>query len=238
VESPEQPARDKASDERDAAPSWRTFATIDDLLLTCPTSAEITELHRDLDIEIDPAVVAVPCREEQDDPAPGATLTLYNALRALRMIEWDEPLPLIGATNPYEWLKTRRIKLHLFAGSGNDVSFATETTIHLNAHVLSQDFLRWWVVDAPDATYGLEGIVALMMHEARHTAQGGGIAHDCGSNDSSLALGGAWALEYDFELWMAGHTRPGPSGSPIVTEHETDAAARNASMLRAAAFCN
>jgi hypothetical protein len=224
-----------------AAPApRREFDSLDELLESCPSTAEVAEIHADIKIVLDPAVLAesasIHCTEGGDESS--AALSIDNMFRAMRLIRFDRGLPLIGATNLYDWFKSSKISVHAFAASGpTSFSSASATTVHLNSFILSQANKRRWV-DRYE-TVGMQDLVALLVHEARHTTRGGNLPHDCdGASDSSLAYGGAWALQYNFDVWMAEHVLPARSGQPMLTAFERSIATRTAEMVLAASFCD
>ena len=57
---------------------------------------------------------------------------------------------------------------------------------------------------ASGSVVGLGDLMVLLVHEARHAD----LPHNCGdgTSDTTLAYGGAWAVQYHLHLWLADHT--------------------------------
>ncbi len=174
--------------------------SVDRLLETCPTAEEILSIRTDFNITFDSEVADnmydIPCTYKGTESS--AQLGVYNAFRAMKLINFSSPMPYINATNLYDWLKSLNVMIHIF--DGEESSHAGGNVIHLNSKAFSQEFHRFWY----DRRHvcGLMDTVQLIIHEARHTTPGGGLFHsECGFNsDSSLSNGGPWALVFYYYL--------------------------------------
>jgi hypothetical protein len=230
-------ARDSGQSEDSAPPTLREFDTFEQLLQSCPTPQEIALLRKDFDIVFDPEVVAagalVTCTDGGAESS--AVLSTYNMLRAARMVRFDTPLPLIGATDLYAWLQSSKITIHVFPATTAVSPYASGTTVNLPSFLLSDPSKRHWYDDAFSG--GLINAVAVLVHEVRHTVPGGGLPHDCGTNDSTFAYGGAWAMHYYIWIWMADHLVPVTPGVALMSDAAREQARKNAASILATNFC-
>lgn len=123
-------------------------------------------------------------------------LTLFvKSFLLLDYIKFKVPLPIIGI-NPYTWLKELSARgltyiitdLNPVPGSlafvrgGTDVATMKTSGLRYN---------RWSVIL----------LAEVLLHEARHTAAGGGKGHDCTWQDTNLEFQGAYAVGY---WWIVG----------------------------------
>lgn len=205
--------------------------TVDALLSTCPSPEEIAAIDADITIEVDPVVMADP-NEAAMACTPGgsessARLTLYNALRAMKLLRFDEAMPLLGYNNLYEWMRDLGITLRI---SDQAISTGGGTQINLAWGPMTHPVKRVWF--NPSSGGGLAGHLALIAHEARHTTPGGGHGHACtGGDDISYAAGGAWAVQHDFLVWLSEHSLD------YLTLAQRNAAQGNAATIMATRFC-
>lgn len=206
--------------------------TVDELLATCPSAEEIAAIDAEITIVVDPVVMA-DSNEAAMACTPGGTetsarLALYNALRAMKLIRFDEAMPTLGYNNLYEWVRDVGITLRIAnqaisTGGGTGINLAWAPMTALNK--------RAWV--DPASGTGLDGLVALIAHEGRHTTPGGGFGHDCdGVRDSSYDAGGAWAVQHDFRTWLSQHSLD------YLTVYQQDVAQGNADDIMATRFCS
>jgi hypothetical protein len=188
----------------DLAPSGG--ATIDDLLTTCPTQQELDRFNADFDIFFDPAANLPPyaCRDGRD-PGGGVNprLAVYQALRAIDALAFDQPLPWTSLSL-YDWLRSTITGFNIapvpYSGCCDELGRIT-----LKADLLSQPSYATWL--EPGQSVGLMHFAGLVVHEARHAE---GKPHTCqGTEDATLSEMGAWAAQYYFFLWMANHAPPG-----------------------------
>lgn len=206
--------------------------SLDELLATCPTPGEIARIRGDFNLSFAPGVALPPYSCAPGGDATNPQLTLYNALRAMAALEFDAPLPLTGARNLYDWLRDLGLD-GIRVVPGDDLNHAEGGTIYLPARDLATPDKRRWV--DPRTGTGLAHVVATILHEARHTTPGGDRPHDCTRDglpaDSSLAFGGAWALQYWYFVWLAEHS------GRWLTPYQREIARGDAARLRATRFC-
>ncbi|MGH1345969.1 MAG: hypothetical protein ACRBN8_30675 [Nannocystales bacterium] len=206
--------------------------TVDALLETCPSAEEIAAIDAEITIELDPVVMADPAEAAMACTVGGseasARLALYNALRAMKLLRFDEPMPLLGSNNLYEWVRDLGITLRI---SNQAISTGGGTGINLAWTPMTHPHKRAWV--NPSSGTGLEGLVGLIVHESRHTTPGGGHGHACaGGNDVSYDAGGAWAAQHDFFLWLSEHSLG------YLTQYQRDHAQAAAADIMGTRFCS
>lgn len=206
--------------------------TVDELLATCPSAEEIAAIDAEITIVVDPVVMADPAEAAMACTVGGnessARLALYNALRAMKLLRFDEAMPLLGTNNLYEWVRDLGITLRI---STQTISTGGGTGINLAWVPMSHPHKRDWI--NPSSGTGLVGLVGLVVHEARHTIPGGGHGHGCGvGNDISYDAGGAWAVQHDFFLWLSEHSLG------YLTQSQRDAAQGDADTIMATRFCS
>jgi len=186
-----------------------TFASIDELLTSCPLAADLDAIDKDFDLVFDRVdtsgpLVCTAAQGSRDLTRPRERA--YQALLVIRALEFDAPLPWTSS-GLYAWLKAT-IKGITFledmseccgTGSrGGDYLF-----VRLGADSVFYATELW----ANGAGYGLSPLVDLIVHEARHANIGG---HTCpdGASDSTFEEMGAWGTEHTFQRWLAYHADP------------------------------
>lgn len=207
--------------------------TVDALLATCPSAEEIAAIDAEITILVDPVVMADPAEAAMACTVGGseasARLALYNALRAMKLLRFDEAMPLLGSNNLYEWVRDLGITLRI---STQTISTGGGTGINLAWVPMTHPHKRDWI--NPSSGTGLVGLVGLVVHEARHTTPGGGYGHGCasGAKDTSYATGGAWAAQHDFFLWLSEHSLG------YLSQYQRDNAQGAADTIMATRFCS
>lgn len=171
-------------------------------------------------------------------------LTVYNAFRAMRLIDFDTPIPVLNATNLYEWLFSLNLtNIHFTVGE--QWSFAERGAINLRGEVLDAPEMRVWI--DPRSGVGLMDVVLIIVHEARHARALGNpnadadntIGHPCSNDpsiehvhDPSIEYGGAWAAQYWTSRWLAEHS------GHYLSSLEKRYASGAAEQVRISRFCN
>ena len=197
---------------------------VDQIRASCPTNQERAEIDRDFNITFDPDIFMPyeckttdePPKTEIPDPAgvvdlvPNAQLTVYQAFRVMKAMEFDEPLPWTEESL-YDWLQNAVAGIH-FASTGGSYCCKEGRVIVIGVGQLTDPLRRTWD--------GIHGIVRVMAHEARHAE---GLPHTCGSNDETIGELGAWAVHHYVDLWVAEHSAPG-----LYSRYEKDKAALDA----------
>lgn len=185
-----------------AGPPHATTSAVEDLIATCPSSAEIAAFNTDvsLSFEADPTVGTLVCHASDGS----ADLTrfqerVYQALRVMKAISFTRPLPWT-AQPLYDW----------FVGSIDGIRFRNDIQLSFccdPANVIDivadpngvELFTNRWMA-TPDPI-GLRDFVDLLVHEARHN---NGKPHTCtGGNDQTVGELGAWGTVFYLELWEA-----------------------------------
>jgi hypothetical protein len=172
---------------------------VEQLISQCPTSAELAAIDADISIafESDPAAGSLVCEASTGS----VNLTrfqerAYQALRVMREIRFSRALPWTSQSL-YDWfvaaidgIRFRDAIFSFCCDPPNVINIAASP----NSAALFT--ARWMAADAP---LGLEDLVALLVHEARHNE---GKPHTCaGIDDQSVGELGAWGAEYYLELW-------------------------------------
>jgi len=194
-------------------PSGPRIMTVDELLRTCPTAGEIRRIRNDFNIIFDVDPPSWSCTYSGDESSE--MLTVHNLFRLARLINFDRPMPLIGATNLYSWLRSLNLTYHF---EHRERSSAGGYGMWIRSENLAQPWNRSWL--DPRQGIGISNFIALILHEARHTTPGGDKPHDCalrrdtpnadgtGPHDSTIRYGGAWALQYWYYVWLGRHSGP------------------------------
>ncbi len=207
------------------------FRTIADLLASCPSEEEKLAIRRDFNIVYQPGVPLGPWGCSVGGAESSIELTVYNAFRAMRLLQFDTPMPVIGADNLYEWLFGERLT-QILVTVGETYSSAHDGMMRIRSEVLGQLAQRQWVNFSSGT--GLLDVVALLVHEGRHAT--GGPAHDCTINgaarDSTLGYGGSWAVQFWLYRWLAEH-----SGS-YLSARDRQYAAGLADYILSSSFCS
>lgn len=218
---------------------------VDELLSRCPSPETMAAIRRDFNISFDARLFSNESWAcSTDGRESSAMLTVYNAFRAMRLIDFDARMPLLDATNLYEWLFSLDLaNIHFTAGE--QWSHAERGALNLRGELLDSPEFRQWV--DPRSAVGLVNIVLLIVHEARHANAAGSpnanpdgtIGHVCSRDpsvenihDPSIAYGGAWAAQYWTSRWFAEHS------GHYLTSLEKRYAAGDAEAIRTTRFCN
>jgi hypothetical protein len=196
------------------AANGQSPGTVDPFIAACPSAADVAAISADLDLsfESDPTGGTLVCTAA----AGSANLTraqerAFQALRVMRQLQFTRPLPWT-AQPLYTWLNQSidgirfrgDITLSSCCNPPRVVNIAITNTAALGTP-------RW--ID-PQTGAGVSGLMAVIVHEARHS-QGPG--HTCGANDATYRELGAWAIQHDLKVWLALYTGSfldAPAGSP------------------------
>ena len=200
-------------------------------------------IRRDFNISFD-ARIDAPWSCQTDGTESSAMLTVYNAFRAMRLIEFDAPIPVLNATNLYEWLYSLNLS-NIHFTYGEMWSYAGRGSISPRGEVLDSPEFRKWI--DPRSGIGLVDVVLLIVHESIHAnshgnpnaAADGTIGHPCSNDpsidnvhDPSIEYGGAWAAQYWTARWFAEHS--GHYLTPLEKRYASGAAEQ----VRSSRFCN
>lgn len=228
-----------------AAPVFAHDAHVDDLLARCPTRTEVAWVAKRYKLTFvqDPTESAgLVCTSV----AGSGDLTLlqlraYQALLLLHTFEFDTPLPwapgVPGDVPPRlgDWLRST-IRGVTFRG---DVAYSSccdpAGIVNVSATGMAALATNRWV--DPRSGTGMEGLVGLIVHEARHAEVGG---HTCGVDDGTPEELGAWGVQYYLVEWLASHLVD-PSyldaPAPLAPDYYRDSARDSARYLLSTRFC-
>ena len=193
------------------------LSAVGELLVTCPTEAEIGLFESELDLDFnDTNVRPYACLEGVDPDGHNERLATYQALRVMRFLTFDEPLPWTDLSL-YDWL-TQSINGVWFFFEGQDFSGCCDAKNRIMIKVLAPTSLNtsisthfYW----PQSGQGLMHTVGLFVHEGRHAEPG--FPHTCGLGDATLDELGSWGVQHYYFLWLADHT---PSDALTAVERE------------------
>ena len=197
-----------------SAAQGQSPGTVDAFIAICPSAADVAAISADLDIsfESDPTGGTLVCTAASGS----ANLTraqnrAFQALRVMRQLQFTRPLPWT-AQPLYAWLN-QAIDGIRFRGDIS-LSFCCNPPRVVNIAITNTAAVgtpRW--ID-PQTGAGVSGLMAVIVHEARHSE---GPGHTCGANDATYQELGAWAIQHDLKVWLALYTGSfldAPAGSP------------------------
>ncbi len=212
-------------------------STAEDLVASCPSALEVTELNAKLPLifDSDPTAGTLVCRAA-DGSADLTRLKerAFQALRAMKQTTFDAALPWTSK-NLLDWaggaLKGVRFRSNISQATCCDDGVASIPTGNLSALQTT----RW--LDPQAADRGLADLVVQIAAQARLNE---GFTLGCGAKDNSLSDGGSWAVQYYLWEWLAFRsgtfltsTLPGLSSG-----YYSEVAWRNAQTVRDTQFCS
>lgn len=208
--------------------------TVDEFIGSCPTAEELDEidavisLRFDLDLSGEPLVCTA---AEGSRDLTGLEERAYQALRVMRDIEFNLPLPWTES-GLFDWL-TEAITAIRFR-SDIQLSFCCEPfgVINIQTNNLAALSTERWV--NPQSGAGLEGLVLLFAHEARHNQFR---PHTCNAGDNTLAEEGAWAIQYQLGMWFATQTGSFIDSDSPYRSYYRETALYNAEQVRDVRIC-
>lgn len=179
---------------------------VEELIAQCPPAEDVAAFNADLTITfegVDPSGDTRVCHASDGS----ADLTrwqerTYQALRVMKVIRFSRALPWTSQ-NLYDWFVSS-IQGIRFRGDITG-SFCCEPANVINIQAAPNSTAlatnRW--ID-PASSVGLDDLLALLVHEARHN---NGKPHTCvgttgdQTEDQTIDELGAWGVEYYLELW-------------------------------------
>jgi len=185
------------------SPPTRPTETVDDILASCPSAAEISRIDADITIQFDadPTAGEFICTS-----AEGSTdLTklqerAYQAIIIMRRLSFTKPLPWTNLTL-YDWFINTADGIRF--RDDIEYSFCCEPSGFINvqtSHLAALESNQWI---SPYSGTGLNGLMILFIHEARHNEVGG---HTCGEKDNTIEEMNAWGVQYYLNEWLAWNT--------------------------------
>jgi len=205
-----------------------TYESLGAILSTCPLDCEVSAIDSDFSIIFDGAadIPEYACLDGQDpDAGENPRLVLYQLIRALAALEFDQPLPWTELSL-YDWLKN---SVTGFVITDVPESYCCDDhgRIVLSIADLTRPLPARW--DSPHPRAGLCDLAGMIVHEARHVEVG---PHTCGDADTTADEMGPWGAQYHFYVWLAEQTSPG-----MLSELELQCARAHAQM-NLIHFCN
>ena len=187
-------------DARRQAPIPAPLGTMDKILRSCPTDEEIHEIHRDFLFTFDSKPAVMRCSRGGDEY--GVLLTLYDAFRCMRALTFESAIPLIGATNLYDWLKAGRIVgVHVQDSDEFSHIVGPGWPMYIRRDVLAGGWNRQW---DNGVGLGMKSTIALLVHEGAHVILGK--VHDCSGAEAELEAG--WHFKQTSEYGSGTMYRP------------------------------
>ena len=203
-------------------PETARITNIDSFLKQCPPQDELEILERDFPVLYEPEhggpFVPYSCSGTiSSRTVLSDALGVYQALRVIRHMKLSEPLPWTDL-HPYEWLKSKIGAIIISSTTAYDYCCTTvdvpgkpDGTLAITIRKASDSLLERrtsWI--NRQSGVGLDGLVLLIFHEARHVD----VPHTWGSGDATLTEMGAWGVQYTIAKWIGdGRIRIGTSVS-------------------------
>ena len=187
--------------------------TVDPLIATCPSAADVAAISADLDIsfESDPTGGTLVCTAASGSAdLTRAQERAFQALRVMRQLQFTRPLPWTSL-QLYAWLNNAIDGIRFRGDISTSFCCSPPRVVNIQLQNLSALSTKRWA--DPQFGSGLSGLVGVITHEARHSE---GPGHTCaGGNDATYQERGAWAIQHDLYLWLALYTgsfldAPGP----------------------------
>jgi hypothetical protein len=176
---------------------------VDDVLATCPTVDQITAIDAviDLQFDADPTAGTLVCTgSEGSVDLTQLQERAYQAIIIMQRLQFTKPLPWTDQTL-YNW----------FINTIDGIRFRDDITysfccepdgyINVQTNNLSALETNQWI--SPNMGTGLDGLLVLYIHEARHNEVG---SHTCGDKDNTIDELNAWGVQYYLHEWLAWHT--------------------------------
>jgi hypothetical protein len=208
--------------------------TADSIMATCPSADEVAAIDArvDLHFELNPYPSKLVCLASEGS----ADLTLfernvYNALRVMQALEFDEPLPWTDLSL-YDWFTQAASGAIFSAGYQVSHCCSPEGLTYIQKNSFFSEDTDQWIADGMQG--GVRDLMVLLIHEARHSDTG--IGHPCepvNIHDNNLEEMQAWAVQHYTLLWMADHAAEG-----FFTEGERDLSRAEAQWVHDYMFCD
>lgn len=193
---------------------------VDQLLASCPTDAEILDIYRvfpGFSVE-GGAPTQYACTDGGTESSP--MLNAINMFRLARLVHFDAPIPLLNATNVWEWLASLSLRTILFT---HDAEFSNGGNRDVQI-TMRGGFDEAWRRSTSPGQFSFAA-PSILVHEGWHAATNK--MHPCnhggqcctpqqldtrcpyaniGTDDPSLEYGGAWAAHFWYLRWLARHS--------------------------------
>jgi len=182
------------------------FKTASELLKTCPTETEIKMIRKDFNIVFDKEPVEWSCTEGGKESS--VMLSMYNTFRLMKCTPFDKNfLWAPKYNNMYSWMKSLELTQieYFMCKPGDECSnAASKDIIYLEMNNLDDPIYR--EIINTNSGGGAGHLPVLMIHESRHTINGGYKGHTCSPNDQTLQELGAWGVQYHLLNMLADNT--------------------------------
>jgi len=185
------------------SPPERPPVTVDDLLATCPSAADISAIDANITLQFDadPTAGEFICTAAEGS----ADLTqlqerAYQALIIMKRLSFTKPLPWTDLPL-YNWFINTVDGIRFRNDITNSFCCEPDGFINVQTSNLSALETKQWI--SPNSGTGLNGLMILYVHEARHNEVGG---HTCGDKDNTIDEMNAWGVQYYLDGWLAWHT--------------------------------
>lgn len=195
-----------------------TRSPVDQMLASCPTTEEIEDIYRNFRFSIDGGTTT-PYSCTPNGTESSEMLTAINMFRLAKLIHFDAPIPLLNATNLWDWMRAQNFRSIRFSQDAENSNAGNgEIVITISpAAGAAEQFRR--------SAFGGAGI---LVHEGWHAAHPSPHICDLGGvccpteldarrgtcsprpaafiDDPSLEYGGAWAAQFWYFRWLARHS--------------------------------
>ena len=185
------------------------FDTADELLAKCPTAEERQIIRKDFNYVFDEVPPVWDCTDGGSETS--VMLTVFNTFRLMKCIPFEESFPWAPEyDNLYDWVKSLNLEKIKYYTCYNPPCKPHAYGNKIFLPVEGLDLLPNRQVYNPQWGWGLPHKISLLLHEARHTDNGGFPGHpgvcDLSVKDNNLEEMGAWAVEYYFREMLAEKT--------------------------------
>jgi hypothetical protein len=194
---------------------------VDQLLASCPTDAEILDIYRTFPGFSVEGGSRVPYACTPGGTESSEMLNAINMFRLARLVHFDTPIPLLNATNVWDWLASLGLRTIRFT---RDAEFSNGANRDVQITMRRGNDEAWRRSTAPGSS--AFAAPSILVHEGWHAATDK--MHPCnhsgqcctetqlrstgctypnvGSDDPSLEYGGAWAAQFWYLRWLARHS--------------------------------
>lgn len=211
-----------------------SFDTAAELMASCPTYEEVKQTRDDFNIwfesELEEKGVLRPWQCTEGGSESSLMLSVYNTFRLMKCIPFDSNLPWDPEyNNLYEWAKSRNLtQINYFFAIDGEYNHAVENSVYMIGNFLDDPIYRHPIHNPTGV--GLVNHLGTLFHEIRHAEVP--ISHNCGTNDTNIQYGGAWAVHFQLMSHLAYHT------GTFFSEYEQDRIKYVAELIRNTRFCD
>ena len=173
----------------------------------CPPAVELNQINHEMTIlfESDPTAGTLVCRTAEGSlDLTQAQLRAYQALRVIRNVAFDAPLPFTNKRSVYDWLRTTAVGIRFRGDIATSGCCSTRgfLDISLTASNPALTTSAWLGPQLASVNSGLDTLVADIVRVARI---GEGIPDTCGALDATISEAGPWAVALDWQDFISVH---------------------------------